>query len=178
MTRIKVKELIWNEWNMEHIKKHHVSQEEVAELAQNIFIHKRAKLGRYVIIGRVSARILSVFIKRKGIGVYYVVTARDAAKKERRMVYEKEKNRMPNFNKMTYKEEANWWDTHDMGDYLDELEDVDLVVDLQKPKDETLVLRLQRDAKDKLNRIAKKKGISASSLARMWLAEKLRSPSL
>lgn len=91
MTRIKVKQLIWDEWNIEHIKKHHVSQKEVAKLAENIFLHKKAKLGRYVIIGRVGSRILSVFIKRKGVGVYYVVTARDAAKQERRAVYEKEK---------------------------------------------------------------------------------------
>lgn len=90
----------------------------------------------------------------------------------------KKKSRMPDFNKMTREEEANWWDTHDMGDYWDELEDVDIVVDLQKPKDETLVLRLQKDAKEKLNRVAKKKGVSASSLARTWLTEKLRSSQL
>ena len=88
----------------------------------------------------------------------------------------KRKSRIPKFN--NYEEEAKFWDTHSFADYCDEFEEVDLVVDLHKPKDETLVLRLQKEAKDKLNRVAKKKGVTASSLARMWLTEKLRSPSL
>ncbi|HBL51838.1 MAG: hypothetical protein A3D24_03750 [Candidatus Blackburnbacteria bacterium RIFCSPHIGHO2_02_FULL_39_13] len=88
----------------------------------------------------------------------------------------KRKSRIPKFN--NYEEEAKFWDTHSFADYWDEFEEVDLVVDLHKPKDETLVLRLQKEAKDKLNRVAKKKGVTASSLARMWLTEKLRSPSL
>ena len=88
----------------------------------------------------------------------------------------KRKSRIPKFN--NYEEEAKFWDTHSFADYWDEFEEVDLVADLHKPKDETLVLRLQKEAKDKLNRVAKKKGVTASSLARMWLTEKLRSPSL
>ncbi len=91
MTRIIVKELIWDDWNIEHIKKHNTEQSDVEEIARNIIAHKRGKQGRYLIIGRVGLRIISVVINRKGIGVYYPVTARDAAKKERRRVYEKER---------------------------------------------------------------------------------------
>lgn len=91
MTRIKIKHLIWDDWNLEHIKKHKVSPSEVKEVAKNIIAHKRAKLGRYLIIGRVGSRILSIIINRRGVGIYYPVTARDAAKKERMKVYEKEK---------------------------------------------------------------------------------------
>lgn len=91
MTRIKIKKLTWDEFNVEHIKKHNVTQDEVEGVARNIIAHKKAKLGRYLIIGRVGSRILSVAISRKGVGVYYPITARDAARKERRQVYEKEK---------------------------------------------------------------------------------------
>lgn len=94
MTRIIVKELIWDEWNLEHIKKHNVSQEEVTEITHNIITHERVKQGRYLVIGRVGSRILSVIISRKGTGIYYIVTARDAAKKERRKVYEKEEKQI------------------------------------------------------------------------------------
>ncbi len=86
----------------------------------------------------------------------------------------KKKFKWPDFDKMTYKEEAEWWDTHSFADFWDELEDVDIVVKLEKPKDETLVLRLRKDLKDKLERIAENKGINVSKLARMWL-EKLPS---
>ena len=75
---------------------------------------------------------------------------------------------------MSYEEEAKWWDTHDWGEFWDELKDVNIVVDLHKPKEETLVLRLQKNLKEKLYNIAKSKGITMSTLARMWLMEKLQ----
>lgn len=89
----------------------------------------------------------------------------------------KKKSRLPNFNKMSYREEANWWDTHDLGDYWDEFKDVNLVFELHKPKEKTLVLRLSKNIKDSLEYAAKNKGVSVSSLARMWLVEKLQSSS-
>ena len=86
----------------------------------------------------------------------------------------KKKFKWPNFDKMSYKEEAEWWDAHDLGEIWDDLEDVDIVVDLKKPKEETLILRLQKELKRKLERLARSKGLSTSSLARMWLIEKLQ----
>lgn len=85
----------------------------------------------------------------------------------------KKKFKFPNFNKMTYEEEATWWDTHDMGDYWDELEEVDLVVELDKPRDETIILRVQKDIKQKMERFARSRGLNLSTLTRMWLMEKL-----
>ena len=73
----------------------------------------------------------------------------------------------------TYEEEANFWDTHDFTEFEDEFRDVDMVVKLEQPKQETLVLRLQKDMKDQLMRIAKTKRIRLSVLARLWIAEKL-----
>ena len=86
----------------------------------------------------------------------------------------KKKNKLPDFNKMSYEEEANWWDTHDVVDYNDETKDVEIIFDLKKPRDETLIVRLQKDIKDKLEKIARSRGINMSTLARMWLLEKLR----
>ena len=91
MTRIKIKTLVWDSYNIEHIKKHNVTIDEVEEVAKNIITHKKAKLARYLIIGRVGSRIISVAVHRRGVGIYYPVTARDSAKKERKIVYEKEK---------------------------------------------------------------------------------------
>ncbi|HVF69864.1 MAG TPA: hypothetical protein VNA13_04860 [Xanthomonadales bacterium] len=91
MTRIVIKKLVWDEYNLEHIKKHKVVQSEVEEIAKNIKAHKKAKKGRYLIIGRSGSRILSIVINRKEKGIYYPVTARDSDKDERKIIYEKEK---------------------------------------------------------------------------------------
>lgn len=86
----------------------------------------------------------------------------------------KKKSKFPDFNKMSYEEEANWWDTHDITEFEDETEDVEIVFELHKPRDETLVLRLQKQIKDRLENVARSKGLNVSSLARMWLMEKLQ----
>lgn len=91
MTRIIVKKLIWDEWNIEHIKKHNVVKGEAEDVSKNMLAHKIGKKGRYIAIGRSGSRLLSLVLNRKSTGVYYVVTARDASKKERSEIYEKEK---------------------------------------------------------------------------------------
>jgi predicted phosphatase len=71
----------------------------------------------------------------------------------------------------TLDEEAEFWDTHDVSRFgripLDKLPL------LEREKEETLVLRLQKSLKVKLTRVARSKGLDVSSLTRMWLAEKL-----
>lgn len=86
----------------------------------------------------------------------------------------KKENKLPDFNKMTYEEEANWWDTNDLGDYWDELKDVNIIFDLQKPKDDIVMVRLQKTLKEKLEKAARSKGLNVSALVRMWLMEKLQ----
>ena len=87
MTRIIVKELVWDKINLEHIKKHDVSKEEV-EKAQEIIYHRRTYGGKYLATGRSGNRLVTIVLRRQGLGKYYVVTARDASRKERRKVYE------------------------------------------------------------------------------------------
>ncbi len=84
----------------------------------------------------------------------------------------KKKSKIPKFKSI--KEEAKFWDTHSLADYWNEWEDIDLVVNLNKPKEETLIVRLQKNLKDKLEKLAKRRGISLSTLARILLTERLR----
>lgn len=81
--------------------------------------------------------------------------------------------KIPAFN--SYEEEANFWDTHSVIDFEDETENVDIVFELDKPKEESLILRVQKDLKKKLIKVAKKKGVTISTLSRIWLTEKLQS---
>lgn len=84
----------------------------------------------------------------------------------------KKATKIPKFKSL--EEEANFWDTHSFADFWDEFKDVDVVVELNKPKEETLVLRLQKDVKARMTHIAHQKGVGISALARMWILEKLR----
>ena len=84
----------------------------------------------------------------------------------------RKKSRIPKFRSL--EEEANFWDTHDITDFEDELEDVEIVFELEKPRDETLVLRVQKGFKERLTKRARRKGLNPSTLARMWLMEKMQ----
>ena len=92
-------------------------------------------------------------------------------KRGEKYMKKKVKSRIPNFT--SYKEEANFWDTHSVTDFEDETEDVDIIVELEKPRNETLVVRLQKTVKDRMEKVAAKKGINVSTLARIWFSEKL-----
>jgi uncharacterized DUF497 family protein len=90
MTRIKITQLIWDEINSEHIKKHNVTVVEAEEAIQNINAHREGRSRRIFLIGRSGKRILAILVKPKEDKKYYVITARDADKKERRLIYENE----------------------------------------------------------------------------------------
>jgi len=91
MTRITVKCLVFDEYNLEHIKKHNVTREEVKKIGKNFLYHRKTHTGRYLAVGRTGKRIITLVIRRISVGKYYLVTARDASKKERKDIYEKEK---------------------------------------------------------------------------------------
>ena len=60
----------------------------------------------------------------------------------------KKKTKIPKFK--TYGDEAHFWDTHNVTDFENETEDVDIIFELDKPRDKTLMVRLQKDFKEKL----------------------------
>ena len=82
------------------------------------------------------------------------------------------KNLLPDFK--SREEMAHFWDTHDFTDYQDDFKPVELDVALEQPKQETVVVRLHTSIKNTLQKVAQRKGLTISSLARMWLMEKLQ----
>ncbi len=90
MTRIIVKEIIWESKIIEHIKKHEVKTNEAEFVAFNFGYHQKGYGGKYLLTGRSGGRILTIVVLRREPGKYFIVTARDASKKERRRLYEKE----------------------------------------------------------------------------------------
>jgi hypothetical protein len=77
---------------------------------------------------------------------------------------------IPSFRSI--EEEAEWWDTHDAEGYpveVEELEGVERTGEL----DESLTVQLDEADRAELTKLAKRKGIGPSTLARMWIKEHL-----
>ncbi len=70
-------------------------------------------------------------------------------------------------------EEADFWDTHSVTDYLDELTPVDVTVIDARPRKEQISLRLDRETITRLKALARQRGIGYQTLIRMWVMERL-----
>ena len=71
----------------------------------------------------------------------------------------------------TLEDEAKFWDTHDTT--MLGKRPLSVFPLLEKEKVESLTLRLQRSIKRKLEKTARQKGIGPTTLARMWIVERL-----
>lgn len=82
MLRIRV--LLWDEWNEQHIARHNVEPEEVEEVAfGRVSLAVKIRRGRYRITGQAeSGRYLTIFVDRVDSEVFYPVTARDSTDSE------------------------------------------------------------------------------------------------
>lgn len=82
---IQVDRLIWDERNIEHIARHDVTPQEVEEVCHNDPVFISGHSGRLMAIGTSrSGRAISVILDPKDDeGVWFVVTARSADRKER-----------------------------------------------------------------------------------------------
>ena len=68
------------------------------------------------------------------------------------------------------KEAAQFWDTHSLTDYEEDLKPADMV--FVKPDRQVVSLRLDRKVVKSLKAYGAKKGLGYSSLLRMWILEK------
>ena len=82
------------------------------------------------------------------------------------------KMKIPRFKNML--EEAKFWDTHDVTDYLGEMKFTDVQFLPRQKKEETITIRIEPKLKDKFEDLASAYGVKISTLARMWIIEKLR----
>lgn len=86
---IEIEQLIWDEWNKEHIARHQVTPQEVEEVCQGTPVVAQGYGGRLRLIGPTqSKRMLGVILAPKGEKSYYPVTARPASRKERNQYQE------------------------------------------------------------------------------------------
>jgi hypothetical protein len=70
----------------------------------------------------------------------------------------------------TYEEAAEFWDTHDSTDYLDDLEELEMEVDIKKRH---YLIELDMNTAELLKKSAKKKGVPISLLANELIQKQL-----
>jgi len=69
----------------------------------------------------------------------------------------------------SYEAAAEFWDTHDVSDYLDLTEEVsDVKIKLKRKH-----FRIEQEITAKISQKAREKGISTETLINLWLQEKL-----
>jgi hypothetical protein len=85
------------------------------------------------------------------------------------MANKKKRDSLPeHFNSV--EEAAEFWDTHDLGDYWDLTRETYFEVDLQR---RVFLTALEPELARKLGEYAHKQGISSQTLINLWLSEKL-----
>ena len=68
---------------------------------------------------------------------------------------------------------AKFWDTHDLTDFEDELEEVSESV-FERREEEPVMVQLPAKEVEALKRFARARGIGPATLIREWVLEKLR----
>lgn len=75
----------------------------------------------------------------------------------------------------TRREAREFWDTHDLTDYLEDLEPVAEEIFVRpRAKQQILSIRIERRLVELLKKLAARKGLATSSLVRSWIMERLQ----
>ena len=71
----------------------------------------------------------------------------------------------------SYKNIAEFWDSHDLADYWDRIEPAEFEVDIRS---EITYYALDRKLSELIRDIARERGISPDTLLNLWIQEKLQ----
>jgi predicted DNA binding CopG/RHH family protein len=82
----------------------------------------------------------------------------------------KQISKIPDFK--NHEEEAKFWETHSVADYLDEFKPVK--AKFAKNLSEGITIRFDQSTLTKLRKLAHNKGLGPTTLARMWILEHLQ----
>ena len=82
---MKIERLVWDNWNVLHIARHHLTPDQVEEVCQGDPLIQVTYTRRFLLTGPTSeGTMFSVVLEPEDDqGTYYVVTARSASRKER-----------------------------------------------------------------------------------------------
>jgi len=81
------------------------------------------------------------------------------------------KNRSTVSKAATYREIGEFWDAHDLADHWDKTRKADFAIDVET---ETTYFALDKGLSEKLDTVARERGVSADTLVNLWVSEKLQ----
>ncbi len=88
---IEIADLQWDDFNIKHIARHGVSTSEVQEACHNCIYVDQTYADRYLLVGQTKQqRFLSIVLSKLTKIKYYVVTARDSSRGERKKANDQE----------------------------------------------------------------------------------------
>lgn len=70
-------------------------------------------------------------------------------------------------------QEREFWASHDLTDYIDQFEEVELDLSQLKPSTRPITIRLPESLLDALKRLANKRDVPYQSLMKIFLAQKV-----
>ena len=83
---------------------------------------------------------------------------------------EKKQSRVPEFE--SREEAAEFWDTHDFTDYLDDVKVIS--VKFSDVVDQAVIIRFDSDTFDKVNQFASERGVFPDALIHDWVVEGMK----
>jgi len=83
---------------------------------------------------------------------------------------ERGRSRIPQF--ASREEAAEWFDTHDMADYWDEFEPVEMEV--AKPLSHGIIIELDSETFRALTALARRKRVNRINMAKSWVLSRLK----
>lgn len=165
----------WTEESIEHISRHAVKPAEVEDACFNEDEPPFVRFGSgnlHYVFGRTYAgRFLFIVVKFIRAGEIKVITARDM-NTWKEIILRKgvsDMKKIPKFK--TDEDAARFWETHSFEDYYGDTKTSDLRF-IKKPK-KTVAIRLDPKDIKSVEIIAERKGLSYTSLLRMWIKEHL-----
>ncbi len=83
-----IRELLFDDWNEDHIAQHGITPEEVEQACLANPLVSKVREQRLRAIGQTEAgRYLAIILAHRGRGIYYPITARDATVAERKLYF-------------------------------------------------------------------------------------------
>lgn len=183
---LRIEHLEWDDWNLDHIQKHGITQSDAESVVWGASIAERTYKNRWLILGsRGDGRILALVVgevSNRPAGSTRFLLGRRVAKNDGCMRNARAKEilmgktearprqTVPEFKSI--QEEAEFWDTHDFTDFTDFSKSGRITVSPNLTS--VLTIRIDGDDFDQLVERAQELGTGASTLARMWIRERLR----
>ncbi|MBI3460091.1 hypothetical protein HY009_04085 [Candidatus Acetothermia bacterium] len=82
------------------------------------------------------------------------------------------KQRKSTISKATsYHQMGEYWDTHDLAEYWDKTRAVSMTIEIES---EVTYYALETELADRVQRLARRRGISPGTLLNLWVQEKLQ----